>query len=542
MSEGIKRRDFLRVAGVSGAGAGLVGCSTQQVEKLIPYVTAPEGITPGVATWYSTVCGECSAGCGAWIKTREGRAIKLEGNPNHPISGGALCSRGQSALQGLYDPDRLTSPMRRGSEGYEAISWEEAERLLLDGVRSAGANVALVSPKAGPTLTRLGESLMAGVGGRRIEYDAASEAPLREAARIAFGTDAVPAYDFESAGIVFSFGADFLGSWVSPVEHNRGFARASVAGEGGGKSPFVFIGPRLSLTGQNADEWVPVEPGTEALVALAIANVIAREGGDAGPYADLLQAYGPEAVAAQVGLPVETIQDLAARFVEEGPGLAVGPGVAGQGANATATNVAVLLLNAIGGGRRPDTPAGGGAPECRREPGGRSCRSHRLDGGRAASGADPSQREPRVYAPARLRILGGARLRALQRRDHGPPRRDGDPGGPRPPGPALPRELGRLEPEARHLGGAAARDAAGSPLRLAGGRGYPPRTRRRARPGSRRRELLRLPALRLVGAPRGARVGGALRDVLAESSPGRGLRSFPARPRRPPSFRSPTAR
>ena len=82
MSEGIKRRDFLRVVGVTGAGAGLIGCSTDEVQKLIPYVTPPEEITPGVATWYSTVCSECSAGCGAWVKTREGRAIKLEFSGN----------------------------------------------------------------------------------------------------------------------------------------------------------------------------------------------------------------------------------------------------------------------------------------------------------------------------------------------------------------------------------------------------------------------------------------------------------------------------
>jgi hypothetical protein len=107
MSDGMKRRDFLKVAGVSSAGAALVGCSTDEVERLIPYVTPPEEITPGVATWYSTVCGECPAGCGVWVKTREGRAIKLEGNPNHPISAGALCSRGHSSLQALYDPDRI---------------------------------------------------------------------------------------------------------------------------------------------------------------------------------------------------------------------------------------------------------------------------------------------------------------------------------------------------------------------------------------------------------------------------------------------------
>jgi molybdopterin-containing oxidoreductase family iron-sulfur binding subunit len=198
MSE-VKRRDFLKVLGVSTAGAGLVGCSTDEVEKLIPYVTPSENITPGVATWYSTVCGECSAGCGAWVKTRAGRAIKLEGNPNHPISGGALCSRGQSALQGLYDPDRLTGPMRRVGEGHEAISWEEAESTLLQGVQGAGADVVFVSGRTGPSLTELQERLVEALGGRRIEYDAVSEAPLREAARIAFGSNAIPSFDFESA-------------------------------------------------------------------------------------------------------------------------------------------------------------------------------------------------------------------------------------------------------------------------------------------------------------------------------------------------------
>ena len=349
MSEVIKRRDFLRVLGVTGAGAGLIGCSTDEVQKLIPYVTPPEEITPGVATWYSTVCSECSAGCGAWVKTREGRAIKLEGNPNHPISGGALCSRGHSALQGLYDPDRLTQPMRRAGEAYEAISWDEAEALLLQGVQGADANVVLVSGRIGPTLTGLQEQLIEAVGGRRIEYDAVSEAPLREAARLVFGSDAVPSFDFESAGVVFSFGADFLGSWISPVEHTRGFARASGTDEDLRKSRFIFVGPRLSLTGQNADEWVPVEAGTEGLVALAIANIIAASGGDAGPYAELLAAYDPQTVSGQVGISVETLDELASLFVSEGPGLAVGPGVAGQGRNATAANLAVLLLNTVGG-------------------------------------------------------------------------------------------------------------------------------------------------------------------------------------------------
>ena len=348
MSEGIKRRDFLKVLGVTGAGAGLVGCSTDNVEKLLPYVVPPEEITPGVATWYSTVCGECPAGCGVWVKTREGRAIKLEGNLNHPVSGGALCSRGHASLQGLYNPDRLTQPMHRNGDGFEPISWEEAEALLLQGVQDAGSRVGLITGREGPTFTGLMDELTDAVGGTRVEYEAISEAPLREAARLAFGRDALPTYRFEDARFIVSFGADFLETWLSPVEYTRGFARASGVDDEQNKARFVFLSPRLSLTGQNADEWVPLEPGSEAVVALAMAHVLVRDGADAGPYADLLQAYSPEAVAEQAGVPVETIEELARAFGAESS-LALGPGVAAQGANATAANLAVLVLNAVAG-------------------------------------------------------------------------------------------------------------------------------------------------------------------------------------------------
>ena len=88
MSDGLKRRDFLKVVGVGGAGATVAGCSTDKVERLIPYVVPPEEITPGVATWYASTCGECAAGCGIRVRTREGRAVMIEGNPDHPVSRG----------------------------------------------------------------------------------------------------------------------------------------------------------------------------------------------------------------------------------------------------------------------------------------------------------------------------------------------------------------------------------------------------------------------------------------------------------------------
>ena len=349
MSGGIKRRDFLRVVGASGAGATMFGCSTENVEKLIPYVVPPEEITPGVATWYASVCGECPAGCGIWVRTREGRAIKLEGNPEHPVSGGALCARGHSALQGLYNPDRLTGPMMRDGDGFAPVSWEDAEAQLAERLGAAGGNVMLVTGSSGGALGHLFDRFAQVVGGTRVEYEALAEAPLREAARLAFGRDVVPGYDFESARFVLSFGADFLETWLSPTAYGRGFARTSAIDQVGSKGRFVFVAPRLSLTGQNADEWFPIQAGSEAAVALAMAAVIAGDGADAGPYGELLGGFDVDAAAAASGLSAEEIADLARRFVAEGPGLAVGPGVSGQHRGATGANLAVLVLNHVAG-------------------------------------------------------------------------------------------------------------------------------------------------------------------------------------------------
>src|SRR5690606_29835022 len=118
----IDRRKFLTVLGVTGGGAAaLSGCSTSRVEKLVPYLVQSEDQVPGVPTWYASTCTECAAGCGLHVKTREGRAIKLEGNPDHPVNRGKLCSRGQASLQGLYNPGRIKGPMLRSGESFSEI-------------------------------------------------------------------------------------------------------------------------------------------------------------------------------------------------------------------------------------------------------------------------------------------------------------------------------------------------------------------------------------------------------------------------------------
>src|SRR5205823_5501656 len=135
----VKRRDFLKVLGVTGAAVTAAGCS-EDAGKLIPYLVSPDQTVPGVSTYYATVCRECVAACGVISETRDGRSIKLEGNPEHPVNKGALCARGQSALQGLYNPDRFRSPMYLDGGTWKAITWEAA-------IARLGAAVAGASPK-----------------------------------------------------------------------------------------------------------------------------------------------------------------------------------------------------------------------------------------------------------------------------------------------------------------------------------------------------------------------------------------------------------
>ena len=141
---GPNRRDFLKATGFTFAGALLGGCQRAPVQEAIPLLTQPEGIVSGQASSYASTCGACSAGCGVLVKSLDGRPIKLEGNPDHPVSKGGLCAAGQASLLGLYDRLRLQHPLREGREA----SWEEIDRGIraqLDAIRRQGGAVRVLS-------------------------------------------------------------------------------------------------------------------------------------------------------------------------------------------------------------------------------------------------------------------------------------------------------------------------------------------------------------------------------------------------------------
>lgn len=350
---GIDRRRFLTVLGVTGAGSAVLsGCSTGKVEKLIPYLVQSEDQIPGIPTIYASTCTECAAGCGVHVKTREARAIKLEGNPEHPVNRGTLCARGQAALQGLYNPDRLAGPMARAAGGgFESITWDDALGRLAQQLGAAQGRVAVVSGAGPGTFADLLSGWTAALGGRVVRYEPFDREPVRTASRQVFGLDEVPLYDFARARYIVSFGAEFLETWGPTVEQQRGFAASH--GAGGEMAKHVAISPRMSLTGMNADEWMPVTPGSEAALALAMANVILSERTSAPPDANALRnvlgRYTTELAARETGLAAEAITLLAREFASASPSLAVPTGITGQHRGAVDAAAAVHVLNYVAG-------------------------------------------------------------------------------------------------------------------------------------------------------------------------------------------------
>ncbi len=257
MTDSIDRRRFLKVLGVTGAGAAAVsacGIGPEPTERLIPYLIQPEDQIPGTATYYATTCRECAAGCGVRVRIREGRAVKLEGNPDSPINRGRLCARGQAGLQGLYNPDRIAHPLVRNASGvFEELDWDGAIQRLVAKVReSRGKGIVFLTGAEQSAFGDLVDEWMKQVGGRRMSYEPFGFEALRAGNRMAFGTASLPSYDFGNAKYLISFGADFLDTWLSPVEFQNGFSQAHAfdAGRPASMAKFVFIGPRMSMTGK----------------------------------------------------------------------------------------------------------------------------------------------------------------------------------------------------------------------------------------------------------------------------------------------------
>ncbi len=266
---GVKRRDFLKILGVTSAATAVTGCNTDHVRKLIPYVSNPDNTVPGVSNYFASTCRECATSCGILVETRDGRALKIEGNPNAELNRGALCAKGQSALQGLYNPDRFRQPMARKNGQLTAVTWDEALQTLatkLGEVRSKGqaSNAVFINQHEIGSFPAVLDNWLRDYGmPAHLSYDADAPASAIAANKAAYGV-AWPTLDFDAASLIVSFGADFLDGWGPSVPLQLAWADARGKVEGAPRA--IYIGARRSLTGLNADSWIACRPGSELAI------------------------------------------------------------------------------------------------------------------------------------------------------------------------------------------------------------------------------------------------------------------------------------
>ncbi len=344
MSE-LDRRDFLKIVGMSAGAAATVACQ-DPLEAVIPYLNQPEEVVPGIATYYNSTCRECPAACGIRVKTREGRPIKVDGNPDDPIDGGSLCVRGQAGLHRTYDSARFKGPMRREGGDLVPIRWDEGMELLVEKLGAANGRVAFLGGAETGTLDGIVDAFLTALGSsKRLRFELYAHEALRSANERVFGTDAVPHFALDKADVIVAFGTDFLETWLNPLQNQRNLATARANGHGFA----AYVGPRLGISGGNTDLWLAAAPGTEVLVALALAHEVAEERRAEPALRRMLADFTVEAVAAQAGLEAGQIRTLAQRIVGASAPLALPPGIEVQGTNAASFAAAVQILNYVSG-------------------------------------------------------------------------------------------------------------------------------------------------------------------------------------------------
>jgi len=356
-SNGYSRRSFLKIVGAT-TGVAAVGCGQKPIEKLIPYVIQPDEVIPGLALWYSGSCNECSAGCGVLVRTREGRATKLEGNPYHPINRGGLCAHGQSAVQAHYDPDRIREPLKREANGaFKVAAWPDAVKDVADALTALGADeqaLLLTGEVSGSLAKLIAEFTKAFPKVTHQTFELFSRETIDRAAELCFGAGVQPRYKLNNAEVIVNFGADFLETWVSPVEFSRDWAERRRPNKDGEVSYSVHFEPRLSMTAANADRWVKNKPGSEASLMLALLKLVFDEtsggklsGGTKAAVGKLVSGVDVAESARSAGVELKVLQVVAKRLAKARPSLVLAGGASTSGANNLNCAVLANIFNAL---------------------------------------------------------------------------------------------------------------------------------------------------------------------------------------------------
>jgi molybdopterin-containing oxidoreductase family iron-sulfur binding subunit len=319
---------------VSGAAA-LSSCGSEKGQKELVSLLVPaeDGIIPGTETWQPSTCCECPAHCGLLTRIRESRAVKLEGNPRHPVNRGGLCLRGQASLWRLYHPQRLQTPLKRQADGrLQAISWAQAFSVIAEALqhnRQQGRKNAWLAGRTSGTLNTLIEEFCDSLDIERLaEFEPFSHAALRQSYGLLFDQADLPRYRVDQADLLITIGADLLETFLSPVDYT--IQASALAADK--KRHWTHLEPHYSLTGANADDRLVLKPGSEGSLLLWLLQSLASQGRYQSrmPQAlrDVLPTSDLAATAAATGLQPQQLQELAKRFIRAKKPLLIVGGIA----------------------------------------------------------------------------------------------------------------------------------------------------------------------------------------------------------------------
>ncbi len=278
------RRDFLKYVGFSLTAATVASACEAPLRKAIPYVSKPDAIVPGVATYYASTFVQGGDICPILVKTRDGRPIKIEGNPGSKMTLGGTSARAQASVLSLYDTNRLEVPGQVSDGKASEMNWEEFDKEIA-GKLNAGSSIRIVSHTIlSPTLKKAIQDFRNKYPQTKVvQYDPVSASGLLDANNKSFGLRAVPSYKFQNANVIVGFDCDFLGTWISPIEYAAQYAqnRNLESIQAGTRSHHVQVESGMSLTGSNADNRILVKPSEQGAAILALYNAVAGATGGA---------------------------------------------------------------------------------------------------------------------------------------------------------------------------------------------------------------------------------------------------------------------
>ena len=350
--DGWARREFLKLMGASLAMAS-AGCIRRPVQKIVPYNKQPEEVTFTVPNFYTSTYFDGSEALGLLVKSREGRPLKIEGNPKHPMNKGATSVRAQAHILALYDPERIKGPLHnllnKAKTNRDTISakWEDVDSAAVKQLNK-GSVVVLTGAINSPTTRAVIGDFSQAFGAKHISWEPLAHEEIRTGAKSSFGEESVPFYRFDKAKVIVSIDADFLGTWLMPTTFTKQFsaARRDIKN----MSKLVVFDSHYSLTGANADVRVRIKPSQQLAVVMGLAHeiVVKKSHGKFagnGSVKSALESYSN--VASQLAIEPALFSKIAEDLIaHRGQSLVVAGGLPTLTTHSYDLQVAVNFLNA----------------------------------------------------------------------------------------------------------------------------------------------------------------------------------------------------